>query len=565
MLKKNIAVAMGDEKADLVFKRAKILNVFSEEIMVSDLAVSNGFIVGIGSYDGLKEIDMSEKYLVPGFMDAHMHIESSMVSPAELAKAIAPTGTTTIIADPHEIVNVAGAAGLDYILSASEHLPINVFVMLPSSVPATAFETNGGGAFLASQMQPYLDHPRVLGLGEVMCFTDVIQGESAILDKLTLCRHKISDGHAPGLTGPALQGYACSGIDSEHEAKDFEEALDKLRAGFYILIREGSAAKNLTAIVTGLLKSELPLDRFLFCTDDKHLEDIHREGHIRANIKRAIDLGMCPIKAIKMATYNTARAYGLKHLGAIAPGYQADLVVLSDLGTMTVEAVYKNGIAVADELWQRPDPYEIEPTLLRSVHTQKLTPEKLNLAVHDKNHVIEIVPDQIETHHLFEALPQQDGFFVPDENYNKLCVIERHHNTGNTGVAAIKGFGIRNGAIATTVAHDSHNIIVVGDNDPDIIMAVNHLAELGGGYVVVHDQQILGTVPLQIGGLMSLDSGESVQKRVAALIECAHGLGVPAGVDPFITLSFMALPVIPSLRLTDLGLFDADRFELIPQ
>lgn len=562
-LKKNIAVATGFEKADLVFKNARIVNVFSEEICLADLAITNGTIVGIGSYEGLEEVDLKGKYIVPGFIDAHMHIESTMVTPFELARAIVPAGTTTIIADPHEIVNVAGKIGLDYLLNATEAIPLNVFVMLPSSVPATPFETNGVGSFGAADMRTYLDHPRILGLGEVMCFPDVLAGNPEILDKLTLCRHKLADGHAPGLAGKPLQAYACAGINSEHESTTWPEALEKLRAGFYILIREGSAAKNLHAIISGLLATALPIERFLFCTDDKHLEDIHQEGHIRFNIKQAIDLGLCPIKAIKMATINTAQAYGLRKLGAIAPGYQADLVILSDLGTMAVEQVYQHGRRVDDSLWEHQPYHEIDPQLLNSVHIQTLTPEKLQLPIGEKDHVIEIVPDQIETRHLIETLPGENGFFVPNESYAKLCVIERHHYTGNIGVAAIKGFGIQSGAIATTVAHDSHNIIVVGDNDQDILLAVNHLAKIGGGYVVAGNHSIIGAVPLTLAGLISLDSGEVVQEKVASLLASAHKLGVAPGVDPFITLSFMALPVIPSLRLTDLGLFDVDAFQLI--
>ncbi|WP_373486206.1 adenine deaminase [Acetobacterium malicum] len=562
-LKKNIAVANGFEKADLVFKNARILNVFSEEICSGDLAVANGTIVGMGSYEGITEIDLAGKYLVPGFIDAHMHIESTMVTPFELARAIVPTGTTTIIADPHEIVNVAGKTGLDYLLNATEQIPLNVFVMLPSSVPATPFETNGAGPFLAADMQTYLDHPRILGLGEVMCYPDVLAGGPVILDKLTLCRHKLADGHAPGLAGKPLQAYACAGIISEHESTTWPEALEKLRAGFYILIREGSAAKNLHAIISGLLTTALPTDRFLFCTDDKHLEDIHQDGHIRWNIKQAIDLGLCPIKAIKMATLNTAQAYGLKKLGAIAPGYQADLVIVSDLNTLAVEQVYQNGRPVNDSIWEHQPHYKIDSQLLNSVHIQTLTSEKLRLPINPKNHVIEIIKDQIETHHLQESLPGKNGFFIPNENYAKLCVIERHRHSGHVGVAAIKGFGIQSGAIATTVAHDSHNIIVVGDNDQDILLAVNHLAEIGGGYVVVGNHQIIGAVPLSLAGLISLEPGAEVQEKVASLISSAHGLGVAPGVDPFITLSFMALPVIPSLRLTDLGLFDVDAFQLI--
>ena len=562
-LKRTIAVSNGSEKADLVLKNGRIINLFSEEIIPGDLAIVGGVIAGIGRYDGKREIDCSGKYLAPGFIDAHVHIESTMVTPLEFARAVLPSGTTTIIADPHEIVNMAGKIGLDYLLNASEHIPLNVFAMLPSSVPASQFETNGSGAFSAADMKPFLNHPRILGLGEVMCFPDVLRGDSVILEKLMLCRDKICDGHAPGLSGKALQAYASAGIESDHESTSFDEADEKLKAGMRVLIREGSAAKNLRAIVTGLLETGLPTDRFLFCTDDKHLEDIHRDGHIRWNIRLAIELGLDPIKAIKMATLNTAQAYGLKRLGAIAPGYRADLVVLSDLQAMTVETVYKDGIALDDLCFKNMPMDQIDPRLLNSVHIDELSPEKINLPVHQKNHILELIPDQIETNHLIESLPGEDGRFVPDAVYAKLCVIERHRNTGHVGVAAIKGFGIRNGAIATTVAHDSHNIIVVGDNDADILLAVEHLSKINGGYVVVSEHTVSGSVPLPLAGLMSLDAGENVQANVAALISKAHDLGIPSGVDPFITLSFMALPVIPSLRLTDMGLFDVNAFALI--
>lgn len=562
-LAEKISMAKGLKKADCVFKNAGIINLFTEEIIVGDLALSGDTIVGIGHYQGVTEVECQGKFIAPGFIDAHIHIESSMVTPLELAKAVLISGTTTLIADPHEIVNVAGKAGLDYMLDATKDLPLNVYLMLPSSVPATEFETNGGGAFLAEDMKPYLKHSRVLGLGEVMSFLDVINGDPVILDKLTLCHDKICDGHAPGLSGKDLQAYAVSGVGTDHECTNFDEALEKVRLGFKILIREGSAAKNLEPIISGLLKSKLPLDQFLFCTDDKHLDDIHREGHISWNIKKAIALGMDPIKAIKMATLNTAQAYGLKRLGAIAPGYRADLVILSDLSSMTVERVYKDGKLFEPGLFIHETLREIDPLLLNSVHIHSLTPEKLKLPLHEKDHVIEIIPDQIETRHLFESLPGENSVFIPDDTYDKLCVIERHRNSGNIGVAAIKGFGVKNGAIATTVAHDSHNIIAVGDNDDDILMAVHHLSEINGGYVVVAGHKIIGSVPLPLAGLMSLDSGENVQKKVSSLIESAHSLGIPQWVDPFITLSFMALPVIPKLRLTDMGLFDVDAFRFI--
>ncbi|WP_083439413.1 adenine deaminase [Acetobacterium bakii] len=561
--KKKISVSKGVEKADLVFKNAGIINVFTEEIIISDLALCRDTIVGIGQYEGIIEVDCTGKFISPGFIDAHVHIESSMVTPLELAKAVIVSGTTTLIADPHELVNVAGKKGLNYILNATENIPLNVFVMLPSSVPATVYETNGAGEFSAMDMIEYLEHPRVLGLGEVMCFSDVIRGNPQILDKIFLCRNKICDGHSPELSGKSLQAYAAAGIETDHECTGFDEVLEKARAGFKILIREGSAAKNLEAIITGLLEHNLPLDRFLFCTDDKHLEDIHREGHIRWNIKKAIELGLDPIKAIKMGTLNAAQAYGLKRLGAIAPGYRGDLVILSELRSMTVEAVYKDGRPMDQRIDESVEYGPIDPELINSVHIKDLDPASLNIPVKEKNPVIGIIPFQINTDYLIEALPQKEGLFVPNAIYAKLCVIERHRNTGNVGVAAIKGFSLKNGAVATTVAHDSHNIIAVGQNDADILLAMKHLKKIQGGYVIVSKGKILGDLPLTLAGIMSLESGETVQKKLAVLIALARELGVPTWVDPFITLSFMALPVIPRLRLTDLGLFDVNAFTFV--
>lgn len=553
----------GFEKADLVFKNANIIELFTEEIIVGDIALSDNTIVGIGDYQGIIEVDCTGKFIAPGFIDAHIHIESSMVTPLELAKAVLPSGTTTLIADPHELVNVAGKNGLDYLLEATRNIPLNVYIMLPSSVPATEFETNGVGQFTARDMIPYLSHPRIPGLGEVMSFPDVIGGEPNMLDKLSLCQNKICDGHAPGLTGKALQAYAAAGVETDHECTSFDEVMEKLSIGFKILIREGSAAKNLEAIVTGLLEHQPPLENFLFCTDDKHLEDIYRDGHIRWNIKKAIDLGLDPIKAIKIGTLHAARAYGLKRLGAIAPGYRGDLVILSDLKSMTVEAVYKDGKPIDELLKETLADDTINPKLLHSVHVKDLFPEKLNFFVKQKDHVIGIIPFQINTEHLIETLPQENGLFIPDDLYAKLCVIERHKNTGNVGVAPIKGFGIKNGAIAATVAHDSHNIIVVGSNDHDILVAVDHLKKIQGGYVIVSNGKILGDVPLALGGLMSLESSDVVQEKLSTLITLSRELGVPMGVDPLMTLSFMALPVIPKLRLTDLGLFDVDAFNFV--
>jgi adenine deaminase len=562
MLQEKCNAASGRIKATIVLKNGKIINVFTEEIMEADVAICKDTIVGIGTYEGELELNCTGKYICPGFIDAHMHIESTMVMPFELSTEVLKSGTTTLIADPHELVNVAGAKAVDFLLDATENLPVNTYIMLPSSIPASKFETNGS-SFTAEEMKAFVNHPRVLGLGEVMCFNDVVDGEDEILSKLILNGNKINDGHAPCLTGKALQTYVCTGIDTEHECVTFEEAYEKVRAGLKVLIREGSAAKNLKEIVTGLLSSNLPLESFMFCTDDKHIEDIEREGHIRWNIKQAIDLGMNPIKAIKMATFNTAKTYALKKLGAVAAGYKADLVILDNLEEMTVSQVFKAGVKVSDEMFSSHKGECIAEALLNTVNFEDLTVEKIKLKVYDKNYVIEVVPYQITTKKLYEALPKKEGYFAPNKVYSKLCVVERHRGTGNVTVAPLKGFGIKNGAIATTVAHDSHNIIAAGDNDEDIVAAVNRLKQIQGGYVITSKGRVVGELPLEVCGLISTLPSNTVQNITKNMHIIARNMGVPDYLDPFTTLSFMALTVIPELRLTDLGLFDVEKFNLI--
>ncbi len=558
--KRVIDAAAGRIPADLVFKNVNVINVFSEEVCPADVAVIEGVIAGVGSYSGKKEIDCTDKFLCPGFIDAHVHIESSLAAPFEFARAVTASGTTTVIADPHEIVNVCGARAVEYLLSATDGLPLNVYLMLPSSVPATPFETNGAD-FTAADMAPFLPHPRVLGLGEVMCYPAVTAGDSVVLEKLsqTWRAGKRADGHAPGLTGGALQAYAAAGITTEHECTTFAEAAEKLRAGFAVLVREGSAAKNLSVLVNGLLDSDLPTDRFLFCTDDKHLDDIAREGHIRWNIRQAIRLGMKPIAAIRMATWNAAREYGLRDVGAVAPGFRADLVLLDSLKQITVREVYKDGVPVA-ERFRGLSAAPVPPELLGSVRFAPITPDRLALPVSGPAHVIEMVPYQIATRHLIEEVPTENGLFRPNAVYTKLCVIERHGKNGNIAVCPLKGYGITGGAIATSVAHDSHNVIAAGDNDADIVLAVNHLRAIGGGYVLAAGGRIEGAVPLRVGGLMSDAPWEAVRDEAGAILEKAKAMGIPYPIDPFTSLSFLALPVIPELRLTDQGLFDVVKF-----
>lgn len=562
--KRLVDVAAGRVPADLVFKNANVVNVFTGEILPADVAVSGGWIAGVGQYSGKEEIDCTDKYLCPGFVDAHLHIESTMVLPGELVRMALPSGTTTMVADPHEIVNVCGAEGMRFMLDASENLPCNLYFMLPSSVPATVFETAGAG-FTAADMKPFVGHPRVLGLGEVMGFPGVVAGNAEILEKInTLAGHPV-DGHAPGLTGRELQAYAAAGVMTEHEGTTFAEALEKARAGLAILVREGSAAHNLSAIVGGLVDNDLPTNRFMFCTDDKHLDDIARDGHIRWNVKLAIELGMKPVEAIRMASWNAAVEYGLADIGAVAPGYKADLVLLSSLKKVEVAAVYKDGIPAGQALAAMPkfSAGQAPAAIMQSVKAPVVEAAMLAMPVSGKTDVIEMVPYQLATKHLIEEVPTENGLFVPDETYTKLCVLERHGKNGNLTVAPLKGYGIRGGALATSVAHDSHNIIAAGDNDADIVKAMNHLRKTGGGYVLVKNGEIAGQVPLPVAGLMSDAPAEEVERATRKIIKKASAMGIPYYVDPFISLSFLALPVIPSIRLTDKGLFNVETFSMI--
>ena len=559
-----IEAAAGRKKAKLVFKNAQVVNVFTKQVEQADVAVEAGVIAGVGQYSGEEEVDCTGLYLCPGFVDAHIHVESTMAVPYEFARAVAMSGTTTVVADPHEIVNVCGAPAVGWLLKASEALPVDIYWMMPSSVPATPFETNGA-PFTAQEMAPFAQMgPRVAGLGEVMCYPDVVAGTGEIYGKLALFAHKHIDGHAPGLSGKALAAYAAAGIETEHECTSFAEAKEKLAAGLAILVREGSAAKNLTAIVEGLLKEGLPTDRFLFCTDDKHLDDIAREGHIRWNVHQAVQLGMPVVDAICMASYNAARVYGLKGVGAIAPGYRADIVLLDDWKQVHVHAVYKDGVPVEQKIAAArrvPAP----AALTHTMHFAPVTPQQLALPVQGKAHVIEMVPYQIVTRHAVEPVPSENGLFRPNKTYSKLCVIERHGRGGNIAVCPLKGYGITGGAIATSVAHDSHNIIAAGDNDGDIALAVNHLQKTGGGYALAAGGRILGALALPVGGLMSEAPWEQTRDETNAILKQAAKMGIPYHVDPFISLSFMALPVIPSLRLTDCGLFDVDTFAFVKE
>lgn len=545
-------VARGFEKADLVFKNVNVVNVFTEEIIHGDVAVVEGLIVGVGEYYGAQEIDMDGKYVCPGFIDCHLHLESTLVTPAESIHQAAQCGTTSFIVDPHESANVVGSAGIDYILEQTEKVPANVFVMLPSCVPATDIDDNGC-ILSAEKMMLYLDNPRILGLGEVMDYPSVINGVASMYEKLELFRNKIIDGHAPNLKPGDLSAYVLSGISTDHECVDFDYAMEERRRGMTVLIREGSAAKNLKNIVEGIVKQKIDTTGFCFCTDDKHIEEIRKEGHINFNVKKAVSLGINVFKAIKMATIQAALCYGLKGLGAIAPGYQADMIVFDDLDMMNIQGVYHKGVLI-----QKDNKLEIGPcsqVLRNTVHLDNFSKTQLELKMEKGPcHVIKMLDGQIITKDILADI-SGDEWFTADSTYKKIAVIERHKHTRKVGVGIVAGFGVQNGAIASTVSHDSHNIIVIGDNDEDMEIAVNEIIRAQGGYTIVEKGKVLQTLELPIMGLISDAGYETVNRILSQMIGKAHDMGVSEGMEPFISLSFLALPVIPEIRITPRGLY----------
>lgn len=555
-------VARGEAPADLVLKNGKILNVFTDEIIEEDIAICGDTIVATGQYSGKREIDLQGQFVVPGFIDAHLHLESTMVTPPFLMESSVPRGTTTYIADPHEAANVKGWEGIQYFIESTRNVPANTYFMLPSCVPATPFEMSGA-VFDSREMECHKHDERVLGLGEVMDYVSVIHAEPDMMAKLGQFVGRPCDGHAPGLSGGTLAAYVLAGIHTDHECMTFEEALEKRRMGMHIHIREGSAAKNLEALVTGLMESGIDTSGFSFCTDDAHIEDIRRQGHMDHCIRRAIALGLSPVKAYAMASVNTARCYGLSHLGAIAPGYQADLVVLRELETVDVSMVFHKGRNTAD--WHaQSSTLSADSPLRKTVHLPKMTKDMLELQLTgQKQHVIGLIHGQLATEHLLMEVPSENNLFTPSQGFTKLAVIERHHATGAIGVAPVLGYGLHGGAIATTVSHDSHNMLVMGDNDADMLEAARELERVGGGYTIVAGGIVQATLPLSILGLISDRPYEEVEAKLKQMIALARSMGVPEGVEPFIMLSFLALPVIPQIRLTPKGLFDVEEFSFI--
>ncbi|MGD8902071.1 MAG: adenine deaminase [Anaerolineae bacterium] len=564
-LEATIAVARGEEPADLLLRNAQLVNVLSGEIHAADIAIYDGKVVGFGEYSASQIVDLAGKLVCPGFMDAHVHLESSMVQPAEFARAVVPLGTTSVICDPHEIANVLGLDGVQYILDASEGLPLQVYVMVPSCVPATHMET-AGAELTAADVTMLLGRDRVLGLAEMMNFPGVLYRVPEVLEKIKAAGDRPVDGHAPGLSGLDLNAYVAAGIGSDHECTTLEEAREKLRRGMHILIREGTTARNLHALLPLVTPANARLCHF--CTDDRHPDTLldADQGHLDDVVRKAIAWGLDPVTAIQMASINTAEYFQLRGVGAIAPGYRADMLVLDALETVQIAQVYAAGELVAEQgsmLASRADFPQVP--LQPSVHVD-LTALDFSIAAGDgPARVIGVIPEQVVTEELRLEPTIEDGYAVSDpaRDLLKIAVIERHHRTGNVGLGLVQGVGLKRGAIASSVAHDSHNLVVIGTSDDEMKAAIAAIAEMGGGQVVIADGEVQASCALPIAGLMSDQPLEAVAAQVESLTRASRELGCTLP-DPLMTMSFLALAVIPSLKLTDLGLVDVGRFEIVP-
>jgi adenine deaminase len=558
-----IAVARGEETADLLLKNAQLVNVLAGEVHPADIAIYQGRVVGFGEYRAHQVIDLGGKFVSPGFMDAHVHLESSMVQPAEFARAVVPHGTTAVVCDPHEIANVLGLAGVRYILEASEGLPLQVYVMAPSCVPATHMET-AGAVLTAADIEELLADERVIGLAELMNFPGVLFRVPEVLDKIRIAGYRPVDGHAPGLSGLDLNAYVAAGVRSDHECTNVQEAREKLRRGMHILIREGTTARNLHALLPLVTPANSRLCHF--CTDDRHPDTLLGEGHIDDLVRKSIAWELDPVMAIQMATINTAEYFRLRDVGAVAPGYRADLLVLDDLAAVEVAQVYSAGELVAEAgrfLPSRPEMPHVP--IQHSVHVDVSALEFAMPAGKGLARVIGAIPEQVVTEDLRLEPTVVNGYVISDpaRDLLKIAVVERHRSTGNIGLGLVQGVGLKRGAIASSVAHDSHNIVVIGASDADMRAAVLAITRMGGGQVAVAEGEVQAACPLPIAGLMSDRPLEEVCDQVAALTRAAHALGCTLP-DPLMTMSFLALPVIPALKLTDKGLVDVNKFEIVP-
>lgn len=567
-LKTLIAAARGDIKADLVLKNARILNVFTKELESGDIAIKDGYIAGIGEYEGEDILDLEGRIVCPGLIDGHIHIESSMLTPGEFAKAIVPHGTTAVITDPHEIANVAGEEGISFMLERSKDLPVDIFFMLPSCVPSTPLD-EAGAVLEAEHLEPFYREDRVLGLAELMNSYGTVNADDGIIAKIkgAEANGRTVDGHAPALTGKMLNSYIAAGVKSDHECFSFEEAEEKLKRGQYIMIRQGTAARNLNALLP--LFDDKYCDRCLLVTDDKHPGDLLEAGHIDYIIREAIKAGKSPYNAIKMASFNAASYFGLKDTGAVAPGYRADLIVVSDLNEFSVEKVFKNGIPVAEngkllrDIFTGSDDKDKYKRVYHSFNMHEVSPEDFRINEKgSRKRVIKIFPGEIVTDEVIvdSGSPEAE----PSEDIVKIAVIERHKDTGHIGLGFLMGYGIKKGAVASSVAHDSHNLIVAGTNDEDMALAANTVRANEGGIAVVADGKVLSSLALPVAGLMCEEDAQTVEDKLRTMKEQARDLGVPEDIDPFMTLAFTALPVIPKLRIITKGVVNVNTQSYAP-
>ncbi len=570
-MKNLIAISQHRIEADFILRNAMVADVFLLQWKKADLVVANGRIIAVdseGNYQAKREEDAKGRYCIPGLIDAHIHIESSMLTPEQFSRILLPHGITTVISDPHEIANVAGTTGLSYMIDEARHALMDIYYMLPSSVPATSFE-HAGATLKATDLAPFIEDKQVLGLAEVMDFTAVLNGDNDMIAKiqLGLDSNMIIDGHAAGLNAKQITGYRAANIHTDHECVSAEEAFERVTQGMYVLMREGSAAKNVRAILPAV--SPQNARRFAFCTDDKHLDEIIKEGTINASITIAIEEGMEPLQAIQIASLNAAECYRLHHLGALAAGFQADFVLLDDLETMQIAAVWKRGEKVAENgamLTPVSTLSEIPASILHSVHLPEITAADFKLPLTQSLvNIIEVIPHQIVTKKLTAHVDVVEGEFVAstDKDFLKIAVFERHLQRGTKSVAIVHGLGLQAGAVATTISHDSHNAIVVGTNDADMATALNALQAMQGGLVVINNGEILAQMVLPIGGIMTNVDAVAAEKELQAVHDALHILHPTLSFHLFLTLSFLALPVIPKLKLTDTGLFDVEAFEHI--
>ncbi len=566
ILKRKIEVASGKKRCELVFRNAKIVDVLSHEIIEGSIGVDKGRVVGIGPYEGDKEIDVKGKYLMPGLIDSHVHIESSLAPAGAFARAVIPHGTTTVIADPHEIANVKGVEGIQFMIRSAKKVPMNVYFMIPSCVPATSFE-HSGAVLDAAAIDALMDEENVLGLGELMDYPSVISANTDVLGKILTAssRNKLIDGHGPMIEGKALNAYAAAGVRTDHESSTVDEMIERLRAGMYILMREGSAAHDLKALLGGVTEGNSR--RCMFCTDDRQPEDILKSGHIDNHLRISVEMGIDPITAVQMATINAAQCYRLNSIGAVATGYEANFVIVDNLKNFNVKDVYYKGELVARDgkavfITEKEDIQAVSGKL----NVKPFGIEKFILKL--ESDIARVM--RLKAHSLLTEKVQRKIFRDKDGNFDqhseldilKLAVIERHNATGNIGLGLVENFKLQNGAIATTIAHDSHNIIVIGDNDEDMYSCVNELIKIGGGITMCSRGKILGTLALPIAGLMSDKPLPEINNKLKEMNKTAYDvLKVNKTLDPFMTLAFLALPVIPELKLTDVGLFDVVEFE----